>query len=64
MALPLDKLGTTYGPVTEVIDGDRARAYAAATVYEVGPADGATVYAFEAASGGVVVVEHGLAEVA
>ena len=25
MALPLDKLGTTYGPVTTVIDGDRAK---------------------------------------
>lgn len=41
MALPLDKLGTTYGPVTTVIDGDRARAYAAATndpnpAYEAG----------------------------
>jgi acyl dehydratase len=31
MALPLDKLGTTYGPVPTVIDGERARAYAAAT---------------------------------
>ena len=31
MALPLDKLGTTYEPLTSVIDGDRARAYAAAT---------------------------------
>ena len=31
MALPLDKLGTTYGPATTVIDADRARAYAAAT---------------------------------
>jgi acyl dehydratase len=31
MALPLDKLGTTYGPATSVIDADRARAYAAAT---------------------------------
>ena len=31
MALPLDKLGNTYGPVTTTIDGDRARAYAAAT---------------------------------
>ena len=41
MALPLDKLGTTYGPVTSVIDPDRARAYAAATndpnpAYEAG----------------------------
>jgi len=41
MALPLDKLGTTYGPVTTVIDGERARAYAAATndpnpAYEAG----------------------------
>ena len=31
MALPLDKLGTTCEPLTSVIDGDRARAYAAAT---------------------------------
>jgi acyl dehydratase len=31
MALPLDKLGTTYEERTEVIDPDRARAYAAAT---------------------------------
>jgi acyl dehydratase len=31
VALPLDKLGTTYEPRTSVIDGDRARAYAAAT---------------------------------
>jgi acyl dehydratase len=31
VALPLDKLGTTYEPLTSVIDGDRARAYAAAT---------------------------------
>jgi acyl dehydratase len=31
MALPLDKLGTTYGPATTVLDADRARAYAAAT---------------------------------
>jgi acyl dehydratase len=41
MALPLDKLGTTYSPVTTVIDGERARAYAAATndpnpAYEAG----------------------------
>ena len=31
MALPLDKLGTTYGPATTVIEPDRVRAYAAAT---------------------------------
>src|SRR3954451_18152009 len=31
MALPIDKLGTTYAPVTTVIDPDRAKAYAAAT---------------------------------
>ena len=31
MALPLDKLGATYGPTTAEIDADRARAYAAAT---------------------------------
>ncbi|MEA3021034.1 MAG: hypothetical protein QOI47_2558, partial [Actinomycetota bacterium] len=31
MALPLDKLGTTYAESTEVIDPDRAKAYAAAT---------------------------------
>ena len=31
MALPLDKLGTTYGPTAAEIDADRARAYAAAT---------------------------------
>lgn len=31
MALPLDKLGTVYEPRTAVIDGDRARLYAAAT---------------------------------
>jgi acyl dehydratase len=41
MALPLDKLGTTYGPATTVIEADRARAYAAATndpnpAYEAG----------------------------
>ncbi|MBN2624527.1 MAG: MaoC family dehydratase N-terminal domain-containing protein [Acidimicrobiales bacterium] len=41
MALPLDKLGSTYGPATTVIDVDRARAYAAATndpnpAYEAG----------------------------
>jgi acyl dehydratase len=31
MALPLEKLGTTYDATTEVIDPDRAKAYAAAT---------------------------------
>jgi acyl dehydratase len=31
VALPLDKLGTTYGPVVATIDGDRAKRYAAAT---------------------------------
>ena len=31
MALPLDKLGTTYEPVTATIDGERVKAYAAAT---------------------------------
>jgi acyl dehydratase len=31
VALPLDKLGTTYEPRTSTIDADRARAYAAAT---------------------------------
>src|SRR5687768_9722522 len=31
MALPLEKLGTTYDETTEVIDPDRAKAYAAAT---------------------------------
>jgi acyl dehydratase len=31
VALPLDKLGTTYEPRTSVVDADRARAYAAAT---------------------------------
>jgi acyl dehydratase len=31
VALPVDKLGTTYGPATAVIDPARARAYAAAT---------------------------------
>ena len=31
MPLPIDKLGTTYDPVTATIDADRARAYAAAT---------------------------------
>jgi acyl dehydratase len=31
VALPLDKLGTTYEPVTATIDGDRAKRYAAAT---------------------------------
>ena len=41
MALPLDKLGTTYGPATTVIEADQARAYAAATndpnpAYEAG----------------------------
>jgi acyl dehydratase len=41
MALPLEKLGTTYGPTTTEIEGDRARAYAVATndpnpAYEAG----------------------------
>ena len=41
MALPLDKLGTTYPERTDVIDPDRAKAYAAATndenpAYEAG----------------------------
>src|SRR6476619_3190757 len=31
MALDIAKLGTTYDELTEVIDGDRAKAYAAAT---------------------------------
>ncbi|MBA2609977.1 MAG: MaoC family dehydratase N-terminal domain-containing protein [Actinobacteria bacterium] len=31
MALPIDKLGTTYAELTGDIDGDRAKAYAAAT---------------------------------
>jgi acyl dehydratase len=31
MALPVEKLGTTFAPVTEAIDADRSRAYAAAT---------------------------------
>src|SRR5256885_3678228 len=31
MALPLEKLGTTYDARTETIDADRAKAYAAAT---------------------------------
>jgi acyl dehydratase len=31
MALDISKLGTTYDELTEVIDGDRAKAYAAAT---------------------------------
>ncbi|MEY2591287.1 MAG: hypothetical protein QOJ67_3271 [Acidimicrobiaceae bacterium] len=31
MALPIEKLGTRYAPVTTVIDPDRAKAYAAAT---------------------------------
>src|SRR3954464_1852425 len=31
MALPLDKLGTVYDERVDTIDGDRARAYAAAT---------------------------------
>src|SRR5437764_983046 len=31
MALPVDKLGTTYAETTEAIDPDRAKAYAAAT---------------------------------
>jgi acyl dehydratase len=31
MALPIDKLGTGYGGATEVIDPERAKAYAAAT---------------------------------
>ena len=31
MALPIDKLGTSYGGTTEVIDPERAKAYAAAT---------------------------------
>ena len=61
MALPIDKLGTTYGPTTTVVDPERARAYAAATN---DPNPGARAYAFEATSQGAVVVEHGLAEVA
>ena len=31
MALPIDKLGTSYGGTTEVIDPERAKTYAAAT---------------------------------
>src|SRR3954464_10702749 len=31
MALPLDKLGTVYDERVDTIDGDRAKAYAAAT---------------------------------
>ncbi len=31
MALPIEKLGTVYDELTEIIDGDRAKAYAAAT---------------------------------
>ena len=31
MALPLDKLGTVFEERTAVIDGERAKAYAAAT---------------------------------
>jgi acyl dehydratase len=31
MALPIEKLGTRYAPVTTIIDPDRAKAYAAAT---------------------------------
>src|SRR4051812_10118880 len=31
MALPVEKLGTTYEPTTTVLDPDRAKAYAAAT---------------------------------
>lgn len=31
MALPLEKLGTTYDAITEVIDPERAKAYASAT---------------------------------
>ena len=31
MALPIEKLGTTFDSVTETIDADRAKAYAAAT---------------------------------
>lgn len=31
MALPTDKLGTTHGPETAVVDPERAKAYAAAT---------------------------------
>jgi hypothetical protein len=71
MALPLDKLGTTYGPVTTVIDGERARAYAAATndpnpAYDAGkvaPPVFGVVPVCGAASEGALVVKHGLAEV-
>ena len=68
MALPLEKLGTTYPPRTTPIDADRARRYAAAGVYEAGASttptvEGASVYVFEATSQGAVVVKHGLAEV-
>lgn len=31
MALPIEKLGTVYDELTEEIEGDRAKAYAAAT---------------------------------
>jgi hypothetical protein len=73
MALPLDKLGTTYGPTATVVDLERVRACAAATAVssgtdvvtsapEVGPVDGAT-HAFGAISQGAVVAEHGPAEV-
>jgi hypothetical protein len=70
VALPLEKLGTSYPPRTTPIDADRARRYAAATneVYEAGASttrtvEGASLYVFEATSQGAVVVKHGLAEV-
>jgi hypothetical protein len=62
VALPLDKLGTTYPPGTVVVAG----------AYGVGASirptvDGACVYVFEApskgANEGAMVVKNGLAEV-
>ncbi len=44
MALPLEKLGTTYDETTEVIDPERAKAYAAAT-NDPNPAYAAGTYA-------------------
>ncbi len=44
MALPLEKLGTTYAETTEVIDPDRAKAYAVAT-NDPNPAYAAGTYA-------------------
>lgn len=60
MALPLEKLGTTYPRRTAPIETEVYEAGASATpTVEV-----ASVHVFEAPSHGAVIVDDGLAEVA